>query len=268
MAILRSSGESDQGIESLPRPLHPRTSGSSKRAHRGDRGASSPGLDLRQRDVFTGLTSGQRSRVMALGTRQKLQRDETLFAQGEQHRGVYLVESGLIRTFYTSTAGREITLAYWQPGNIVGTPHVLSSSRHSWSGVAAVPTEVLWFRSEDIRTLIERIPAFAVAMVETLEFKGWSLSVLVQMLGTRSVAERLSMLLYNLAELHGVPVDGGVALGRPFTHEVLAHMVGASRQWVTITLDRFEREGLLRVERQRVVLLKPQRLRSRRGRKR
>ena len=33
-------------------------------------------------------------------------------------------------------------------------------------------------------------------------------------------------------------------------------MVGASRQWVTITLDRFQREGLIRVGRRNTVLLR------------
>ena len=65
-----------------------------------------------------------------------LRRGKTLFAQGERHHGVFLIENGLIRTFYTSPVGREITLAYWQPGNIVGTPQVLGSGTHMWSGIA------------------------------------------------------------------------------------------------------------------------------------
>jgi CRP/FNR family cyclic AMP-dependent transcriptional regulator len=52
----------------------------------------------------------------------------------------------------------------------------------------------------------------------------------------------------------------GVAIGPPFTHEAFAQMVGASRQWVTMTLDRFQREGMIRVGKRRTVLL-----RSRRG---
>ena len=69
------------------------------------------------------------------------------------------------------------------------------------------------------------------------------------MLGTRSVSERLAMLLINLAEIHGVEEDDGIAIGSPFTHEVFSQMVGASRQWVTMTLDRFQREGLIRISR-------------------
>ena len=94
---------------------------------------------------------------------------------------------------------------------------------------------------------MRKIPSLAIGMVEALEFKGNCLSALVQMLGTRDVSERLSMLLTNLGETHGARDKNGICIGSPFTHEVFAQMVGASRQWVTITLDRFQREGLIRV---------------------
>jgi CRP/FNR family transcriptional regulator, cyclic AMP receptor protein len=219
----------------------------------------------KQPNIFTRLTAAQRNRVVARGVYLHRSEGETLFAQGERHKGIYLVEHGLVRTFYTSPAGREITLAYWQPGNIVGTPQVFSTHVHQWSGIAATNAGVLFFRGEDLLQLMQRIPVFAIAIVEALEFKGKCLSALVQMLGTRSVAERLAMLLYNLAELHGVREKDGIAIGKPFTHEVLAQMVGASRQWVTMTLDRMRSEGLIRIGKCRTVILDPNKLLSRRG---
>ena len=43
------------------------------------------------------------------------------FRQGEQHDGIYLIES--TRTvFYTAPAGQEITLGHWMAGNFCGGP--------------------------------------------------------------------------------------------------------------------------------------------------
>jgi CRP/FNR family cyclic AMP-dependent transcriptional regulator len=219
----------------------------------------------KQPNIFARLTTSQRNRVLARGSPVHLLEGETLFAQGEAHKGIYLIQNGLIRTFYTSPAGREITLAYWQAGNIVGTPQVFSTNVHQWSGIASTETSALAFRGKDVFDLMQRIPIFAIGLVEALEFKGKCLSALVQMLGTRSVAERLAMLLYNLADLHGVKEKDGIVIGEPFTHEVLAQMVGASRQWVTMTLDRMRNEGLIRVGKRRTVILQPKKLLSRRG---
>jgi len=211
----------------------------------------------RQPNIFARLTDSQRKRIMARASPRSLAHGEVLFAQGERHRGVFLIECGLIRTFYMSPVGREITLAYWQPGNIVGTPQVLGAGAHMWSGVAVGQTDAFAFRGDHLRRLMEEIPALAIGVVEALEYKGKCLSTLLQMLGTRSVSERLALLLINLGEIHGVQDEDGIAIGAPFTHEALSQMVGASRQWVTMTLDRFQDEGMIRVGKRRTVILRP-----------
>ena len=216
----------------------------------------------RQPNMFARLSKVEFERVMSRGTLQRLPVGKTLFAQGEQHDGVFLIETGLIRTFYISPAGREITLAYWQPGNVVGTPQVLGVGTHMWSGIAVQKADVYAFQGDCLRELIGEIPSLALGIVEALEFKGKCLSALLQMLGTRSVSERLGMLLANLADLHGVEVEEGIAIGQPFTHEALAQMVGASRQWVTMTLDRFQSDGLIQIGRCRTVIFDADALRA------
>ena len=113
-----------------------------------------------------------------------------------------------------SPAGREITLAYWQPGNIVGTPQVMGTGIHMWSGVAVRRDRRDCVSRRGPAQLMQEIPALAIGVVEALEFKGKCLSALVQMLGTRSVSERLAMLLCNLAEIHGVRNETGLRSAR------------------------------------------------------
>ena len=71
-----------------------------------------------------------------------LNRGQTLFNQGALHEGIYLIESGRIRVFYTAPSGREITLAYWNPGNFVGGPEIFGAGVHLWSGLAATNSSV------------------------------------------------------------------------------------------------------------------------------
>src|SRR5271169_2787124 len=83
------------------------------------------------------LTLREREMVLKQGRRKVLNRGQTLFSQGAKHDGIFLVESGRIRVFYTSPQAREITLAYWHAGNFVGGPEVFENGVHQWSGVAS-----------------------------------------------------------------------------------------------------------------------------------
>ena len=70
--------------------------------------------------LFEALSPRERETVLQRGRRKVLYRGQTLFNQGAKHDGIYLIETGRIRVFYTAPSGREITLAYWHPGTFVG----------------------------------------------------------------------------------------------------------------------------------------------------
>jgi CRP-like cAMP-binding protein len=208
--------------------------------------------------LFDNLTDAQAEEIMAKGKGKVLYRGATLFSQGAPHDGLYLIETGRVRVFYTAPSGREITLAIWHPGNFVGGPEVFGGGLHIWSGVAASNTSVVHFSGSVLRNLVAHVPAFAVGIIDALAFKGNCYSAMAQMLGTRSVTERLAYLLLHLADLYGVPEEGGTLIASKFTHEDIAHLVGATRQWVTISLRRLNDQGVVSVQRSSIMICRPE----------
>src|SRR5882724_8250839 len=203
------------------------------------------------------LTPRERDHVLKLGRRKVLNRGQTLFSQGGRHDGIFLIESGRIRVFYTSPLGREITLAYWHVGNFVGGPEVFEGGVHQWSGVAATNCSVVQLPGKELRTLATEIPNLAIGLIEGLTFKGKCYSALAQMLGTRSITQRLAHLLLHLVDTYGVEDANGILIGAAFTHADLAHMVGATRQWITISLKRLQDQGVVTCRKSQIVVRRP-----------
>jgi CRP/FNR family transcriptional regulator, cyclic AMP receptor protein len=211
------------------------------------------------------LTVRERDIVLKQGRRKVLSRGQTLFSQGAKHDGIFLIESGRIRVFYSSPLGREITLAYWHAGNFVGGPEVFDSGIHQWSGVASSNCSVVQLPGKELRTLATEIPNLAIGLIEGLTFKGKCYSALAQMLGTRSITQRLAHLLLHLMDLYGVEDPDGVVIAAAFTHADLAHMVGATRQWVTISLKRMQQKRIVLTKRSQIVVCLPNVLEEMRG---
>ena len=65
--------------------------------------------------LLESLSQAEREIVLKRGRRKVFYRGQTLFNQGTKHDGIYLIETGRIRVFYTAPSQREITLAYWLP---------------------------------------------------------------------------------------------------------------------------------------------------------
>lgn len=217
------------------------------------------------RPLLQGLSERELALVMEKGRRRVLYRGATLFSQETPHDGIYLIETGRMRVFYTAPSGREITLAYWYPGNFVGGPEVFGTGLHCWSGMAASNSSVLHLPGNALRGLVTQIPALAIGVIEGLSFKGKCYSALAQMLGTRSITERLAHLLLHLADLYGVEEEDGTVIAATFTHADLAHMVGATRQWVTISLKRLAAQGIVQTRRSQIVIYRPDMLARMRG---
>jgi CRP/FNR family transcriptional regulator, cyclic AMP receptor protein len=207
------------------------------------------------KSLLQDLSPGELARVVSRAHRKSYRAGATIFEQGVQHDGIFIIESGCVRVFYTSASGREITLAYWNPGNFVGGPDVLNGGTHMWSGVTVAETEVLMLPSRELRQLVLEIPALAIGLIEGLSFKGKCYSALAQILGTRSVTERLAHLLLQLAEIYGRPTKNGIFIDAAFTHVDLAHIVGATRQWVTMMLKRLQSYGAITCSRGQIYVV-------------
>ena len=215
--------------------------------------------------LFDTLSPAERESLVRCGRRRVLYRGQTLFSQGTRNDGIFLIETGRIRVYYTAPSQREITLAYWHPGNFVGGPEVFGEGVHQWSGVATSNSSVVHLPGKELRKLVAELPNLAIGLIEGLAFKGKCYSALAQMLGTRSITQRLAHLLLQLVELYGVQDPDGTVIAAAFTHADIAHMVGATRQWVTISLKRLHDQGILTSARSQIVIRRPEALAGMRG---
>lgn len=200
------------------------------------------------------LTPAQWEAVRRLGSVVSIDPGGSVFLQGDDHNGIWLIEQGIVRTYYAAPSGRQITLAYWTAGHFVGGPEIFGGGQHVWSADVTQGCRLLYLPAGAIRGLIESQPSFALCLIEGLVAKGKCYSALVQMLGTRSVVERLTQLLVILAEHHGGRDGNRLVIERKLTHDQIATIVGSTRQWVTITLDKFQKQGIISVARQSIVI--------------
>lgn len=200
------------------------------------------------------LTHDEWRELRRTGTETNLDAGAAVFMQGDAHEGIWIIERGVVRTFYAAPSGRQITLAYWTAGHFVGGPELFGGGQHVWSADVVQPCKLLYLPARVIRGLIQRQPGFALCLIEGLVAKGKCYSALVQMLGTRSVVERLTQLLVILSENHGRRDGNRLVIDRKLTHDQIATIVGSTRQWVTMTLDKFQKKGILSVARQQIVI--------------
>jgi CRP/FNR family transcriptional regulator, cyclic AMP receptor protein len=226
------------------------------------RAAAAPAVPRATAAPYAALPPEDKAELLAACTRKSVTKGGSVFTQGTLHTATFIIEHGLVRTYYTSSTGKEVTMAYWSDGDLIGGPNVLTADTlHVWSARAVEDAEVWCIAADELERLVRTRPAIARFVIDSLTLKLFWLSALVQAFGTQSVFLRLAYLLLKLADVYGVPTRNGVAIRYHFTQEDLANMVGATRQWVSITLRHFENDGIVRRSKRQLEILNVELLR-------
>jgi CRP-like cAMP-binding protein len=208
------------------------------------------------RASLRGLPESSRERLLACCRKLSVPSGQALFDQGSLHVCSYILQEGLVRTYYTAVTGREVTLGYWSEGDLVGGPNFFGGGYHIWSGTAVRSSRALSISDGDLKRLSVEDPDILFWVAETMAFKLRWLSILFQLHGTEPVRQRLAKLLVMLSRIYGVPdVDGSVVIKHRINQGDLATLVGATRQWTNKTLNELKKMGLLDMANRQIRIL-------------
>ena len=209
--------------------------------------------------VLDALGADDRLRLLSIGQKFIFEADQPLFPPGRSaSRRIHLIQIRAASAAYCiAPSGREVTLAYWFPGNFVGAPNMFGGDSHMWTSSAVQRTITIFLPGPALRHLALDSAAIAVALLDALAFKARCYSAMAQMLGTRSATERLHHLLAFLAMVYGIKERDGTVIAASFTHADLANLIGSTRQWVTVQLSRLQERGIIQYNRGLLVIRDP-----------
>ena len=153
--------------------------------------------------------------------------------------------------------GDEAILATLRPGDFFGELALLDGAPRSATAVAIEPTETYILARDRFRELIATEPVMREALLATLAAEVRRLTHHVEELHFLDITGRLASRLVpavRRGRCHAL-ADGAIRLAGPLTQGDLAAMIGCTRQSVNKLLGMFTDDGLIRLERDRIVIL-------------
>jgi CRP/FNR family cyclic AMP-dependent transcriptional regulator len=180
---------------------------------------------------------------------------------GEPARHLELVISGVVRGFVIAPDGRTMTVRYCRPGALIGAA-TLFATRFTMPAAAQalVDAELLKFSPAVVRRAAARDPRVAQAFLSELSER--VLSFIDEIPGNTfaTVRQRVARHLLDLAAQRGPGREAVSAIVVPVSQQELADAVGTVREVVVRVLRELRRDGVVRTERDQIVILDPARL--------
>ena len=193
----------------------------------------------------------------------RFRKGETVFHQGDPGNALFIVAAGSVKVVLPSDEGAEPAIvAVLGPGEFFGELAILDGAPHSATIVAVESTEILVLQRETFLELIDSQADLRRALLASLATEIRRLTGHVEDLHFLDLPGRLASRILRLAAAEPPGPDGSVRIPWPYTQSELAGMIGGSRQSVNRLLADLTDDGLVRLERDALVVVDPDRLAS------
>lgn len=163
-----------------------------------------------------------------------------------------LVIAGLVRVYMTSQQGRQVTVRYSRPGEMLGVPTIVGGPVPV-DVQAVVDSSLLMLNSKTLITLAKSDAAISWALAQETSERLYA--VLEELAGNvfKSVRQRTAHHLLDLAAER----QKDSLLIAPVTQQALADSVGTVREVISRTLSRMDVEGLVKTTSEGILILDP-----------
>jgi CRP-like cAMP-binding protein len=203
---------------------------------------------LKRNPLFSGLDEAGLAKVKGIASLRSYKKGGTLFSQGDQAHGFYLVTEGKIKIFRLSPSGQEYIMRIAGPGETIAEAAVFSGKTFPASAEVLEDSRLYYLTKVDFMALIQESPQLALNMMTGLSRLLRELAQQVDDLSLKEVSARLARFLIGEAEKkYSTPTDG-IEISLEIKKNLLASRLGTIGETLSRTLAKMKQKQILTIK--------------------
>ncbi len=213
---------------------------------------------IRRSNLFQDASPATLEQALALGILRSVEEDGFFFMQGDPATHAYVLVTGRVKMVQITPTGQQITLRIMTPGQTYGGIALLKpQDGYPATAQAAENSSAMAWDTAKLRTLAGKEPSISLNTMQLMHGYILELQERQKALVTERVEQRIARILLKLAAESGKKMDEGVLIDMRLTRQDVAEMSGTTLYTVSRTLSEWERQGLLKIGRERVLIRDP-----------
>lgn len=195
---------------------------------------------------FSQWSPVDKQRLAASASEIVLQLGQALYTRGESPRGLYLVMEGSLKVLVSTAEGDEAIIDVVGTGQWLGELGIIDQQPRQHSAIALEPARCVFIEKSLIDAVLQENPVLyqGVAMILSERLRHMFLWVEASLLS--SVKSQILYRLRHVATGMGTPMENGFLLRTRISQELLAAMLGVTRQTLNKELIALKHAGLIK----------------------
>lgn len=193
--------------------------------------------------LFSGLAPADYDELAMIATDQEFRRGQTIFNQGDEGVGFYVILSGRVKIYKVSPDGKEQILHLPGPGETFAEVAVFTGSRYPAHAEAADKSRILFFPKSSFIGLICSNPSLALNMLAALSHRLKRFANMIEALSLKEVPGRLAAHLLYLSARHQDAAEVELDMAKV----QLASLLGTIPETLSRILAKMSKQDLIRL---------------------
>jgi len=202
---------------------------------------------LHDLSYFSSLNAAELEAIKPLFYEKTVQRGELIFFEGEPADTLYFLISGIVKLFKTSTQGKEQIISLARPHDVLNDISIFDNGPNPISAQAMSTVNLYGIKKDRLETTLRQHPQVSARIIRVLAARTRQLISLVEDLSFKHVIGRVAKILLE-------HTSDGAGSGQRLTQQEMAAMAGTAREVVARSLKTLEERGIIRLDRQRIII--------------
>jgi CRP/FNR family transcriptional regulator, cyclic AMP receptor protein len=212
-------------------------------------------LLLRGFDVFEHITDEEYEELGLVHNYVEAANGAYIYFPHHNRNKLYFTKVGFIKLGYIDEQGNEVIKEIIQKGEVFGQLTLeKNNDQDEFAQAYKSDVSLCAFTMEDFVRLLQRKPDMAIAFSFHLGNKLRKVENRLLNILNKDVKSRLVQLLMQLAADSNSITGNTAVIDKFLTHDDLAKLIGSSRQTVTTTLNKLEKNKLILIEKKHIHL--------------
>jgi CRP/FNR family transcriptional regulator/CRP/FNR family cyclic AMP-dependent transcriptional regulator len=210
---------------------------------------------LKKVSLFSELLDDDIARVAEIASEKTHKKNEVIFHENDPGSVLFVLKSGAVKISVCDRNGKEDILKIIYPGDFFGDMSLLDG-RHRSATVSAMEKSVsLIVQREHFLSLINTHPNLVMNMLATMCRRLRKTDEKIASLRFADSYGKVAKVILDLAEEHGINVDGKTVVDLNLDRQAFADHAGITRETATRILNEFQKSGHIMMNKRKITIM-------------
>lgn len=209
---------------------------------------------------FSLLNRAQIRTILDRASSRRFDAGTAVFEEGAPADSFFLLLDGTIRAVRITPDGEQVTSLHIPAGQLFGIAPALGRDTYPATAIAASDVLTLCWPVTLWQSFVADYPGFATQTYKSIGDRLSEMNSRIVEMSTQHVEQRIARALLRLVKQAGKKTEIGIEIDFPITRQDVSEMTGTTLHTVSRLLSAWEKDGLVKSKRKKIIVCDPHRL--------